>query len=340
MLVSGLPHPAALWSLDRRCCVFNRLATELFGYSEPEIARRPELYVDRIHVDDRALFLAAWQRLRGGEKSVSCRYRFMSKLGMDSRAILESSLLFNPPQSDTQVVLTLYREERGETENIAEPHQLPVILRGVSHEIGNNLQAISGELELLKWSGTLPAESAAVVTSAIMQIRAVTGDLEEYFSSLPSKTESSDLAALIAKAMRDCEEKIQTNGIRSEVTVAGPLPRAPLDRRFGKILRDMIDFSCALLARGGELKIQTAICRRDEGLFIELNIASCCRDALTIEEDRVFRPFINVGGYRPGLRMAVAQRLLRRQSAKIAFRKEQPNRAVFSVLIPVPDCAA
>jgi nitrogen-specific signal transduction histidine kinase len=54
----------------------------------------------------------------------------------------------------------------------------------------------------------------------------------------------------------------------------------------------------------------------------------------------VFGPFINVGGYRPGLSMMVAQRVLRRQSGKIVFRKEQANRGVFSVLLPVPDRAA
>jgi nitrogen-specific signal transduction histidine kinase len=340
LLVSGAPHPAALWSLDRRVCVFNPLASELLGYSEREISYHPDLYIDRIHPDDRSVFLSAWQKLRNGEKSASCRYRFTPKHGVESRAIRENALLFDASERDAPAVLTLYSEERVEGEKITEAHQLRSLLRGVSHEIGNNLQAISGELELLKWSGMLPAENAAVMSSAIMQIRALTGDLEDYFSSLPAKTETSDLAALVAKAIHDCEEKTQANGIRSQVTVAGPLPPVALDRRFAKILRDLIEFSCALLGGGGELKIEAARCRRGERPFIGLNIISCCPNALAIEEDRVFRPFINVGGYRPGLRVAVAQRLLRRQSVEIAFRKEQPNRAVFSVLIPVADSAA
>lgn len=339
LLVSGSPHPAALWSLDRRVCVFNPFASELLGYSEREISHHPDLYIDRIHPDDRTVFLSAWQKLRNGEKGASCRYRFTPKHGVESRSIRENALLFDTAESDAAAVLTLYSEERGAGDRITEAHQLRSLLRGVSHEIGNYLQAISGELELLKWSGALPAENAAVASSAIMQIRALTGDLEEYFSSLPAKTESSDLASLLTKAIHDCQEKIQARGIRGQVTVAGPLPAVPLDRRFAKIIRDLIEFSCALLAGGGELKIEAAKCRRGERPFIELNIISCCQNAPAIEEDRVFRPFINVGGYRPGLRMPLAQRLLRRQAGSIGFHKEQPNRAVFSLLIPVVDSA-
>jgi hypothetical protein len=113
----------------------------------------------------------------------------------------------------------------------------------------------------------------------------------------------------------------------------------PLDNQLRKPLKAVIDFSCALLAGGGELKIEIGTCRRDGRYYIELNVISCCRDALPIEEDRVFRPFIHVGGYCPGLSMTVAQRVLWRQSGKIVFRKEEANRGVFSVLIPVPDRA-
>lgn len=338
-MVSDLPCPAALWSLDRSVCVFNPLLSELLGYSEREINYHPELYLDRIHPDDRGVFLSAWQKLRGGDKNASCRYRFTPKHAAESRAICEQSLLLCVSENDPPGALTLYSVERNEVEKAIEAQSLRTLLRGLSHEIGNHLQVIGGELELLKWAGTLPPESAAVVSSAMAQIRALTGDMEVYFSPLPSKTEHSDLAALIAKVIDEREPKTKSNGIHSEVTVAGTLPRVPLDRRFARMLGDVIDFSCALLAAGGELKIEAATCRRDQRSFIELNIVSCCREPVIIEKERVFRPFINVGGYRSGLRLAVAQRLLRRQSGKIVFRKEEPNRAIFSVFIPVPDDA-
>jgi signal transduction histidine kinase len=336
LLVGGAPHPAALWSLDRRFCVFNALVSRLLGYSEQEINYHPEVYLDRVHPEDRNVFASAWQKLGAGEKSTSCRYRFSPKHGSETRTIQENSFLLHMQQSDARAVLTLYSDVGSETDKIAEAHRLRSLLRGMSHEIGNNLQAISGELELLKWSGTLPAESAAVVSSAIRQIRTLTGDIEEYFFPFPGKPENGGLPALITSIIHEREEKNKASGIQSELIVNGTLPNVPLDDRVAKMLKAAIDFSCALLASGGELKIQLAACSRDEGDYIEVNLVSCCRATLPIEDDRVFRPFVTVGGYRAGLSMTVARRVLRRRSGKIVFRKEEANRGVFSVLIPVP----
>jgi len=157
---------------------------------------------------------------------------------------------------------------------------------------------------------------------------------------LSGENDNSDLPSVVAETMHECGAKIKANGIRSELIVKGTLPIAPLDGRFGKMLKAVIDCSCALVAGVGKLKIETGTCRRGGCFCIELDVISCCCDALPIEEDRVFRPFIDVGGYRPGLSITVAQRVLRRQSGKIVFRKERANRGVFSVLIPVPDRAA
>jgi len=178
LLINGAPYPTALWSLDRSFCIFNPLVSELLGYSDQEISHRPELYMDRIHPEDRSIFLSAWQKVCDGEKSPSCQYRFIPKHGIETR-IRENSLLFPIQGSKAQGALTLYTEERKEAEKFAEAQQLRSLLRGMTHAIGNNLQAITGELELLKWSGALPADRAAIVSSAIVQIRVLTGDIEK-----------------------------------------------------------------------------------------------------------------------------------------------------------------
>jgi nitrogen-specific signal transduction histidine kinase len=58
---------------------------------------------------------------------------------------------------------------------------------------------------------------------------------------------------------------------------------------------------------------------------------------LEVDEKDVFRPFSNVNGHRLGLSMAVAQQILRRHYGEIAFRKEDSNRGVFSLLIRAPE---
>ena len=329
----------ALWSLDRRFCVFSPSLRELLGYSEQEISQSPDLFIDRIHPEDRGDFMSAWQRLCVGHNNASCRYRFTPKHGIEVRTIWENSLLLPTQGSEPQGALTLYAEERKRFEKIGEAQELRNVLHGVAHEVGNHLQAINGELELLKWSGSLPEDSAGIVSSAITQIRSLTGDIEEYFFPLSAEHDNSDLASVLEKAMRDSEEKIKANGIRSELIFQGTVPSVSLDSRYGKTLKAIIDFSCALLSGGGELKIQAATCRRDGRHYIELDFLICCHGNLPVEENRVFRAFINVGGYRPGLSMTVARRFLRRQSGKIVFRKEGSNGGVFSIIIPVAESA-
>lgn len=331
----------ALWSLDRRVCVFNSAASKLLGYSEQEINYHPELYLDRIHPEDRGVFASAWDRLRFGEKSMSCCYRFMPKHDSEARTLQEDCFLLHDqpgaPDEPEGVALTFYSDRGDESEKLPQGHRLRTLLRGVSHEIGNNLQAISGELELLKWTGNLPAETAAVVSSAIMHIRTLTGDIEEYFSPLAGRFETNDLPAVVSNVIHERAEKMKASGIETEFVVNGTLPKVPLDDRLVKTLQAAIDFSYALLAGGGDLKVEAGPCRRGEVEYIEINIVSCCRTALPIQSDHVFRPFVNFGRYRSGLSLTVARRALRRRCGEIAFRTEEAKRGVFSILIPLAD---
>jgi K+-sensing histidine kinase KdpD len=330
LLLGSAPYPMALWSLDQQLCVFNSPASKLLGYSEQEIKYHPELYLDRIHPEDRGVFASAWQRLRLGEKSSSCCYRFVPKHDSEPRTLQENSFLLQDAAA-----LTFYSEVRNEGEKAAKGHRLRSLLRGISHEIGNNLQAISGELELLRWSGNLPAESAAVVSSAIMHIRTLTGDVEEYFSPLAGRFETNDFPAVLSNVIQERAEKTRASGIETEIAVNGTLPKVFLDDRLVKTLKAVMDFSCALLAGGGDLKVEAGLCRRGEAEYIEVDFVSCCRTTLPIQGDHVFRPFVNFGRYRSGLSLTVARRALRRRFGEIAFRKEDGNRGVFSILIPV-----
>ena len=101
------------------------------------------------------------------------------------------------------------------------------------------------------------------------------------------------------------------HGIRTGMKLKQSLPKVPLDLQFGRALTDVIDFSQALLSKGGELNIEAGVCRQDGENYIELNIVSSSDTSLQVEEGDVFRPFANVNGHRAGLSMAVAQQILK-----------------------------
>src|SRR5262245_36575883 len=61
VILEVIPYPVALWSLNRRLCMFNHHARELLGFSEDEFLRNGSLWTDRIHPQDRDAFASAWR---------------------------------------------------------------------------------------------------------------------------------------------------------------------------------------------------------------------------------------------------------------------------------------
>jgi hypothetical protein len=336
-LLDSLPISAALWSPDRRLCVFNSPAREFLGFTEDDIRQNPGVWSERIHPSDRDIFLSACKRLESGEKTVSCNYRFTPKGRVYPVKMREIALSCPVPGSGISACLTFYIPEAASRARFVGTHRLRDLLAGVTHEIGNNLQAISGEIELLRWSGTLPTESAQMIASGISQIRNVSHEIQEYLFSVSREPETADPASLLTDITKSLHEELAASGIATRVVVKDPLPKVPLDREFGKALKKVINFSRVLLPHGGELTIEAGTRSQEGERYIELKVVSSSSSTLQVEENEVFRPFLKLNGYRVGLSMAVAQRILRRHLGAIVFHKEQSNRGVFSVLIPLPN---
>lgn len=336
IILEVIPYPVALWSLDRRLCIFNRPTRELLGFSEEEFRANNSLWTERIPAQDRAEFMAAWRKLQAGEEKVSCQYRFLSKHQSTALRLREISRVHSR-REDAIAVWSLYIEEPLLEDELTGTYPLRKLVGGLTHDIGNNLQTISGELELSRWSGVLSVESAEAMARGITQIRTLAHEIEEYLFPSKQRPRTEDPASLLTEVIQSKEKEMAAHGIRTGMILKETLPKVPLDGQFDRALRGVIDFSRALLPQGGELKIEAGMKRREGERYIELNIVSSSSTSLQVDESDVFRPFSNVNGYRLGLSMAVAQQIFRRHYGEIVFRKEDSNRGVFSLLIRAPE---
>src|SRR5262245_41047573 len=68
IILEVIPYPVALWSLDRRSCIFNHPTRELLGFSGDDFIKNGSLWMDRVHPQDRDAFASAWRKLQAGEK--------------------------------------------------------------------------------------------------------------------------------------------------------------------------------------------------------------------------------------------------------------------------------
>ena len=159
-ILNRLPFAAALWTPDRRRCAFNSSVSRLLGFCESDFERQSSLWMERIHPQDRDAFSVAWRQIQSGDHDhVSCHYRFLPRY--HAAQIRVGEFLFsNSRQSESNAVWSLYTEEPNFEEDILESVQVCDLVHGLNHEIGNSLQAIKGEIDLLLLAGALPAQNA------------------------------------------------------------------------------------------------------------------------------------------------------------------------------------
>src|SRR5438094_177578 len=179
-------------------------------------------------------------------------------------------------------------------------------------------------------------QTSKSVAFGVQQIHKLTGEITEYLSPPPLQLRAEDLAVVLAEVIRISERELAEHGIRMTVVVKEPLPRLQLDGQFRSALKRVLEFSCALLPEGGELKIEAGLHWMEDDRYVELSLINASPTYLNVPLNDVFRPFLKVNDCRVGLSMAVARQILRRHFGKIAFRQEHRDRGVFSILIKVP----
>jgi K+-sensing histidine kinase KdpD len=96
-----------------------------------------------------------------------------------------------------------------------------------------------------------------------------------------------------------------------------------------------MEFSRALLPKGGELEIEAGLQEIGGERYVVLKVASSSATSLEVEEKDAFRPFLRVNNHQVGLGITLAHQILRRHQGNILFRKENPQRGLFTILLKV-----
>lgn len=337
-----LPCAVAFWNFGTRSCVLNNAATKLTGFSGNDLRQNPSLWINRIHPQDRNLFLAASKRLRAGEKMVSCDYRFLPKTERKEIWLRDLSVSYRGRNGDVEGVASTYTDisdlrsatsKKARAE--AKAKNIVEIIDGLVHDVQNSLQIITIGLDLLRVGQVEPQEHKALV-NGIERAKKSIQDLNEYFFPPETQLSTQDPAIILEDLVRHMQDELSSKGIHLRILRKDPLPMVRVDlRQFRNALGRVLEFSRALVCKGGEVEVQAGLREIDDQSYVELQVASSSATSLEVEEKDVFRPFLRVNNYQVGLGIALAEQVLRRHQGKISFQKEKPNRGLFTILLKV-----
>jgi len=333
-ILEDFPTGVAVWYVEPFFCVFNRSAVQLTGFSDRDFQQSDSLWLSRVHPQDQALISAARKTLQTQKKKVTCDYRFQPNGDREEIWIRDASLPLQDRDGQMGGILSVYTDVSALMAASAQrPADLRKVIEGLTHHVRNYVQVIGGALENLQLAGSLPLQSQRAI-NAIKEINKLLGDLEEFFSPPNTQLAVANAVFLLKDVLLEMREELRRREIQLKLIHESSLPYVRLDaRQVGKAIERVLEFSVALLPKGGELTIEARRWEAKGAQYVELQILSDAADSLKIDEKEVFQPFFQVGKYKAGLSLALARETLYRNRGQISFRKNNSHQALFSLLL-------
>jgi PAS domain S-box-containing protein len=335
-LLENFPTGAAVWYVEPFSCVFNRSAVQLTGFSDRDFQQSEALWLSRVHPQDRALISAAQKKLQTERRKVTCDYRFLPNGHGEEIWIRDASLPWPNRDGKIEGIVSVYTDISafltGSTQNTL---HLRRVIDGLTHDVRNYVHVISGALETLRLTGSLPLQ-LPVLFNTIEEINRLLAELKEYFFPPNAQLSAANAVFLLQDIIRKMRDELLRRGIHLKLVHEGSLPYVRLDAcQVRRAIQRVLDFSVALLPEGGKLVIKARRREINNTRYVELQIISDSANSFKIDETEVFQPFLQVGKYKAGLSLDLARETLYRNRGQISFRKNNLQQALFSLLLEV-----
>lgn len=335
-LLEDFPTGVAVWYDEPFCCVFNRSAMQLMGFSDRDLQQSESFWLSRVHPQDRILISAARKKLQAEKQKVTCDYRFLPNGRREEIWIREVSLPWQNHDGKFGGIVSVFTDISafmvGNTQSTL---HLRKVIEGLTHDLRNYVHVMSGAFETLRLTGSLPLQLPQLINT-IEQINRLLAEVKEYFFPPKAQLSTANAVFLLQDVIRKMYDELLRRGIHLELVHESHLPYVRLDaRQVRRAIQRVLDFSVALLPEGGKLSIKARRREADGTQYVELQIISHPADFSKINEKEVFQPFLQMGKYKAGLSLALARETLYRNRGQISFQKNNSQQVLFSLLLEV-----
>ena len=206
--VLAIRSPMALWTGDRSRCIISRSTARLLGFPEKQSWVKKERWLARTDPRHRERVSRSWQGMKADRRERVCRYVFWPLNGSPA-ILLEETAQRIAASGDQFVVLCRYQAKTAHHVKSQRAPNGRSSTRDLIHQIGNNLQAVRGEVELLRLFGELPQKSFESIMRGINSIHDLAAQLDT-----PSGLNSGGVFGAHEGVPIDGAEKPQSKGIK------------------------------------------------------------------------------------------------------------------------------
>lgn len=245
------------------------------------------------------------------------------------------------------VILRDITEERRETQETIESERfsaVTLLAAGVAHEIGNPLNSLDIQLQLIERrlkKGLAGEGEVGDLAKSIAIARAEVARLDQIISKFlkavrPSPLEAvpSDFNALIIESVDFLKREIEDRGISVEIFPGKNLPPATLDRdQIRQALYNVIRNSFQAMGSSGKLRVVTGY--DDTHVWVSIGDTGGGIDPSVA--DRIFHPYVTTKSDGSGLGLHVVQRIVRDHGGEIDLKSAAGKGLLFTIRLPRQD---
>jgi len=245
------------------------------------------------------------------------------------------------------IILRDITTERKETEETIESERfsaVTLLAAGVAHEIGNPLNSLDIQLQLIERNlrkGATDESGMEKLRESVGVARAEVSRLDQIISRFlkavrptPLETSPADLNVLVLESVDFLRKEIEDRGIIVETFPGKNLPPVTLDRdQIRQALYNVIRNSFQAMGSKGQLRVVTGC--DDSHVWVSIGDTGGGIDPALA--DRIFQPYVTTKSDGSGLGLHVVQRIVRAHGGEIDLRSAAGKGLLFTIRLPRDD---
>ncbi len=239
-----------------------------------------------------------------------------------------------PMKDNTVLVLRDLTSERRRTEeelHAGATRAVRDLAAGVAHEIGNPLNAISLNLQLLKRD---PSGVANIANECQAQIERLDGILKGFLQALrPSRPNlvPGNVADPLTNCLKTLKAQLEERRIALTLNMQGTLPAVALDKaQMEQVFFNLLKNALEAIPDGGHVDIDLASDDNDVIVSIRDDGAGMTEDQVT----HLFEPYKTSKKHGTGLGLMVTRRIIRDHGGTIAVQSKPGEGSAFTLRLP------